>query len=135
METSVTTFPRQDHPLELRSATRIAGAIARYALALAGAVALPAMAQSAPLPAGDAKAGRELFNQYCYHCHGTDAVQGERARDLRRLAKRYGDERAAIFRKTVSEGRLDKGMPAWTGTLSKEKLADVWAFLDTVQAQ
>ena len=86
-------------------------------------------------PPGDAAVGKQLFNQYCYHCHGTDAVQGERPRDLRRLMKRYGDERHAVFLKTVNEGRLDKGMPSWAGTLPKEKLADIWAFLESVQSQ
>jgi mono/diheme cytochrome c family protein len=35
--------------------------------------------------------GAGLFNQYCSHCHGPNAVQGERPRDLRRLKIRYGD--------------------------------------------
>lgn len=85
-------------------------------------------------PAGDAREGREAFNQYCYHCHGSDGVQGERARDLRRLTKRYGDERRAVFLKTMAEGRVDKGMPSWRGVLSDERLAEVWAFLETIQA-
>lgn len=84
--------------------------------------------------AGDAAAGREVFNQYCYHCHGTDAVQGERVRDLRRLQRRYAGERQAVFRKTVTEGRTDKGMPVWGGVLSEAQLTDIWAFLETVQA-
>ena len=31
--------------------------------------------------------GRTLFNVYCSHCHGPNAIQGERPRDLRRLSR------------------------------------------------
>jgi 3-oxoacyl-[acyl-carrier protein] reductase len=50
-------------------------------------------------------------------------------------SKRYGDERQAVFRKAVAEGRVDKGMPSWRGVLSDERLAEVWAFLETIQAR
>lgn len=94
-----------------------------------------ALAQASTSTGGNAEAGRQVFNQYCYHCHGTDAVQGERPRDLRRLTKRYGEERQTVFLKTVTEGRPDKGMPTWAGVITKETFADIWAFLETVQAQ
>ena len=80
-----------------------------------------------------AEKGRELFNQYCYHCHGSDAVQGERTRDLRRLTKRYGDERHEIFLKTVVEGRMNKGMPSWKESLTTQQISEIWAFLESVQ--
>lgn len=80
-----------------------------------------------------AEKGREIFNQYCYHCHGSDAVQGERIRDLRRLTKRYGDERHGVFLKTVSEGRLEKGMPSWKESLTSQQISEIWAFLESVQ--
>lgn len=115
--------------------------LAKLMLVVATTFTSAALAQAIPAAPpkvateGNADAGRQVFNQYCYHCHGTDAVQGERARDLRRLTKRYGDERHTIFMKTVSEGRPDKGMPVWVGTISKQALNDIWAFLETVQAQ
>lgn len=77
--------------------------------------------------------GREIFNQYCYHCHGTDAVQGERPRDLRRLTKRYGDDRYNVFIRTVHEGRPDKGMPSWQGVIDDATFEKIWAFLLSVQ--
>lgn len=83
---------------------------------------------------GNAEEGRLAFNQYCFHCHGTDAVQGERARDLRRLARRYGPDRQATYLATLANGRPDKGMPRWTGTLSEQAIVDIWAFLESVQA-
>jgi mono/diheme cytochrome c family protein len=63
------------------AARPLAAKLARCALALAFAPVSLAMAQTAAAPAGNAKAAKDLFNQYCYHCHGTDAVQGERPRD------------------------------------------------------
>ena len=41
--------------------------------------------------------GRSLFNQYCAHCHGPNAIQGERPLDLRRLTLRYGQEAPTVF--------------------------------------
>jgi len=79
--------------------------------------------------------GRSLFNQYCSHCHGPNAVQGERPRDLRRLNIRYGDKASTIFYETVSTGRLDVGMPVWKGVLSDEGLWRIFTYLQTVQTQ
>jgi mono/diheme cytochrome c family protein len=60
--------------------------------------------------------GQSLFNQYCAHCHAPNAQTAERARDVRRLKLRYGDRMTEVFYNTVSEGRIDKGMPSWKGT-------------------
>jgi mono/diheme cytochrome c family protein len=82
-----------------------------------------------------AKQGASLFNQYCSHCHGQWAEQGERPRDLRRLHIRYGDDAISMFYTTVSNGRLDKGMPVWKGVLPDETLWKIFTFLETVQAE
>jgi mono/diheme cytochrome c family protein len=79
--------------------------------------------------------GKSLFNQYCAHCHGPDAVQGERPRDLRRLRIRYGDDAIAVFYKTVSTGRPEKGMPVWKGVLKDDTLWKIFTFLSSVQTQ
>jgi len=79
--------------------------------------------------------GRSLFNQYCSHCHGPNAVQGERPRDLRRLDTRYGEKASTVFYETVSTGRLDVGMPVWKGVLSDEVLWRIFTYLQTVQTQ
>lgn len=79
--------------------------------------------------------GRSLFSQYCSHCHGQNAVQGERPRDLRRLKLRYGDEAPKVFFETTSTGRLDKGMPVWKDVLSDDVLWRIFTFLQTVQTQ
>jgi len=77
--------------------------------------------------------GRGLFNQYCAHCHGTNAHQGERPRDLRRLSLRYGREAPRMFWETVTKGKLDKGMPIWKPVLSDDALWQIFTFLETVQ--
>jgi polar amino acid transport system substrate-binding protein len=78
-------------------------------------------------------AGREVFNATCAHCHGVEAVQGERRIDLRRLQLRYGENARATFWTTVHEGRLSKGMPAWKEVLTDEVLDNIYAYLMTVQ--
>lgn len=79
--------------------------------------------------------GNSLFNQYCSHCHGPNAAQGERPRDLRRLNIRYGDDAIAVYYKTVNEGRMDKGMPVWKGVLPEEKIWKIFTFLSSVQSE
>ena len=77
--------------------------------------------------------GKSLFNQYCSHCHGPNAVQGERPRDLRRLKRRYGDNWRETFHSTVDRGRPERGMPSWKGTLSDEMVSKISVFLEHVQ--
>jgi polar amino acid transport system substrate-binding protein len=79
--------------------------------------------------------GKSLFNQYCAHCHGPNAVQGERPRDLRRLKIRYKDDAIAVFYRTINEGRMDKGMPPWKGTISEDVMWRIFTYLDSVQSQ
>lgn len=82
-----------------------------------------------------AEQGGSLFNQYCSHCHGQWAEQGERPRDLRRLNLRYGDDAITMFYQTVNTGRLDKGMPVWKGVLNDETIWKIYTFLETVQSE
>ncbi len=79
--------------------------------------------------------GGSLLNQYCSHCHGPYAVQGERPRDLRRLHLRYGDNMISTFYTTVQEGRMQKGMPYWKGILDDDVIWKIYTFLQTVQIE
>ena len=79
--------------------------------------------------------GGSLLNQYCSHCHGPYAVQGERARDLRRLNLRYGDNMISTFYTTVQDGRMQKGMPYWKGILDDDVIWKIYTFLQTVQIE
>jgi polar amino acid transport system substrate-binding protein len=96
----------------------------------------PADSSGSATPAVDAStvaAGHKLFNENCAHCHGPDAVQGERRRNLRLLHHRYGDEFDQIFMTTVTHGRVTKGMPNWSGILSDEQFQKILTFLHSVQ--
>jgi len=82
-----------------------------------------------------ASEGASLFNQYCSHCHGPNAVQGERPRDLRRLNIRYGDNAIGLFWTTINNGRMDKGMPIWKESISDDIKWRIYTFLQSVQTQ
>ena len=79
--------------------------------------------------------GKEMFNGICAHCHGPDAVQGEKRIDLRRLTLRYGDGAHNMYWKTVHEGRPTKGMPTWKGVFTDEEFTKIYAFLSSVQTK
>jgi polar amino acid transport system substrate-binding protein len=107
----------------------------REAIAPAAQTVAVAAATSSPDETGTdlAALGRKLFNTNCAHCHGPDAVQGERRRDLRLLQHRYGDGFDQMFMNTVTQGRITKGMPNWSGILTDEQFEDILAFLHSVQ--
>ena len=79
-------------------------------------------------------AGKEIFNGTCAHCHGPDAVQGERRIDLRLMQNRYGEDMRSKYWTTVHEGRPSKGMPAWKEVFSDDQFESIYAFLLTVQS-
>jgi polar amino acid transport system substrate-binding protein len=84
---------------------------------------------------GDTEAGRVIFNTHCSHCHGPNAESPDQRIDLRRLSRRYRDDKDAVFATTVHEGRPDKGMPAWKGVIAEAEIAKVKAYVDSVQAR
>lgn len=79
--------------------------------------------------------GGSLFNQYCSHCHGPNAVQGERPRDLRRLTIRYGDNAINTFWTTINNGRMEKGMPIWKEAISDDVKWRIYTFLQSIQTK
>jgi polar amino acid transport system substrate-binding protein len=79
--------------------------------------------------------GRATFNQRCSHCHAPNAQSPEPSRDLRRLKRRYGDQRVEVFYTTVTAGRPTKGMPPWGQALTADEIWQVWTFLESVQAE
>ncbi len=79
--------------------------------------------------------GGSLLNQYCSHCHGPFAEQGERVRDLRRLNIRYGDDAISLYWTTVNDGRMDKGMPVWKEAISDDIKWRIYTFLQSVQTK
>lgn len=92
--------------------------------------------QSAALPSAEsdlAAAGHKIFNDNCAHCHGPDAVEGERRRNLRLLRHRYSEDADNVFMTTVTHGRPTKGMPSWSGILGDDEFQKILAFLHSVQ--
>jgi cytochrome c len=71
--------------------------------------------------------GYQLFNSYCYRCHGTDATGGQLAPDLRRslMAGMSRREFAAV----AAEGKADKGMPAWAGFLTGDDVSHIYQYV------
>ena len=86
-----------------------------------------------PPDAEQVDAGHKLFNANCAHCHGPDAIQGERRINLRLLHHRYGDEMDQVFVTTIIQGRITKGMPNWSGILTDQQFQEILAFLHSVQ--
>ena len=71
--------------------------------------------------------GYQLFNSYCYRCHGTDATGGQLAPDLRRSLS-AGMKRQE-FVAIAASGRPDKGMPSWAGFLSGDELLHIYQYV------
>ncbi len=71
--------------------------------------------------------GYQLFNSYCYRCHGTDATGGQLAPDLRHSLS-AGMKRQE-FLSVAATGKADKGMPSWAGFLSGDDLAHIYQYV------
>lgn len=116
-------------------------------LAQAGSVpVLPPRFESAPIllaqagpvagvggGGGSIEIGRNLFNTNCSHCHGPDAASPDARIDLRRLGRRYHEDKDTVFNETVRQGRPDKGMPKWGGVLAEGDIVQIKAYVDSVQ--
>ena len=84
---------------------------------------------------GEVEAGRVIFNTHCSHCHGPNAESPDQQIDLRRLSRRYRDDKDAVFETVVHEGRPDKGMPPWKGIIAETEIAKVKVYVDSVQTR
>jgi cytochrome c oxidase cbb3-type subunit 3 len=73
------------------------------------------------------RAGQPIFSAQCGFCHGRDAMGGEMGPDLTRVASVATDVRGDAIGPLVRNGRVDKGMPAFT--LSETDLAAIVAFI------
>lgn len=70
--------------------------------------------------------GYELFNSYCYRCHGTDAAGSQLGPDLRHsLAAGMKQQE---FLSVAMAGRKDKGMPSWAGFLTKQEVIQTYQY-------
>ncbi len=71
--------------------------------------------------------GYELFNSYCFRCHGEDATGSEYAPDLRQSVLNGMTE--AQMTQIAMEGRKAKGMPAWAGFFSPHDLKAIYEYV------
>ena len=71
--------------------------------------------------------GYQLYNSYCYRCHGTDATGGELAPDVRHSLAVGMKQKE--FLSVAMEGRKEQGMPAWAGFLSEDDVAHIYKYV------
>jgi cytochrome c len=71
--------------------------------------------------------GYEMFDSYCYRCHGQDATGSEIAPDLRNSLKMGMTE--GQFLSVAMAGRADKGMPSWAGFLSQDEIKQIYEYV------
>jgi len=71
--------------------------------------------------------GYQLFNSYCYRCHGTDASGSQLAPDLRHSLA--GGMKQRDFLSAVMAGKKEQGMPAWAGFLSEDDVIGIFRYV------
>ncbi len=85
--------------------------------------------------AGDASVGRVLFERTCSPCHGLEG-EGISGPALKTSAFVKNASDAEIF-VTIAQGRVEKGMPAWSATAgglySNTQIRDLVAFVRELQ--
>lgn len=116
--------------------------LAALTVALAGLSATQAAAEDDAYPkanplAGDQAAieeGARLYFKWCVACHGkhADGVSrfGDYAADLRRFWRGYPE-----FVRIVLNGVVEKQMPPWGGVLDEDEIAQIGAYLETLQME
>jgi len=84
--------------------------------------------------------GKAKYTQYCQMCHGVSGHgDGEVAATLpnqpsdiaKKLNKLFASKDKLAGK--VLNGKVDKGMPAWNGILSKQDTLDIFAYIQSVQ--
>jgi cytochrome c len=71
--------------------------------------------------------GYQLYNSYCYRCHGTDATGGQLGPDLRHSLT--AGMKPQEFLSVAMSGRKEQGMPAWAGFLSEDDVVHVYRYV------
>jgi cytochrome c oxidase cbb3-type subunit III len=80
------------------------------------------------------QAGKTLFAAQCSFCHGRDATGGEGGPDLTASALVEQDLHGEKIGPVVRNGRLDKGMPAFSN-VDEQQLAAIVAFIHDRKAK
>ena len=72
--------------------------------------------------------GWKVFHSYCDRCHGQDATGSSFAPNLRQSVGANGMTEST-FSGVVQNGRTDKGMPAFKGTISEAQSSQLYAYV------
>jgi mono/diheme cytochrome c family protein len=105
----------------------------RAAVLAATWIALSSPARAAEAPVADPDAGRSRFNNACAKCHGANGATPIPVHDLRRLRERHGAQWVEVARSTTLAGRYEAGMPVFRHVLDEQALANVIAWLGSIQ--
>ena len=76
--------------------------------------------------------GKAIFISKCASCHGEKGA-GLIGPNLTDNAWIHGKGTRSDIYKTISEGVLDKGMPAWAEMLKSDELSDVTSFVFSIK--
>jgi mono/diheme cytochrome c family protein len=101
--------------------TEMRGFLVNIALAAMSMLALTAIASAQDQAKIDA--GEQIYNDYCFTCHGEKLVSSGQTFDLRRLT---AADRSR-FENSVLAGKNQ--MPPWRGVLSSEQIDLLWQFV------
>lgn len=71
--------------------------------------------------------GYELYNSYCFRCHGADAVGGSYAPNLRKSLANGMKESG--FLSVAMTGRKAKGMPSWAGFFTPHQIHAIYQYV------
>jgi len=71
--------------------------------------------------------GYQLYNSYCYRCHGTDASGSQLAPDLRHSLTAGMKQRD--FLSVAMAGKKEQGMPAWAGFLTEDDVIHIFRYV------
>ena len=71
--------------------------------------------------------GYEMYNSYCFRCHGQDATGSEIAPDLRHSLN-VGMTKQQFLSMTMA-GSKEKGMPSWAGFLSVKEVQRLYEYV------
>jgi glucose/arabinose dehydrogenase len=71
-----------------------------------------------------------LIQQMCASCHGNDLKGTDKGANLITAALKHGSDKQSIVN-TITNGVLDKGMPAWNGAISKADIGKIAAHIMT----
>ncbi len=71
--------------------------------------------------------GYQLYNSYCFRCHGQDAVSGQLAPDLRRSLR--AGMTPQQFLAVAMAGKKAEGMPSWAGFFNAKEIERIYQYV------